>query len=89
MSTTTPTKPKLRPKRRRRKRADAPRCTQCGDQLAIRWRRRWWCVGCDAGQLFNVTGPANRCNRPATAEHESTYNNPAAPCARKCPENAP
>lgn len=51
-------KPKPTPsgkKSRRRKRSTLPPaeiCPDCGAEMAIRYRRRWWCVECHASELF-------------------------------------
>jgi len=46
--TTTPRKP-----RRRKVKADVPKCDRCGRELCVWWRGRAWCVRCDAGRLFD------------------------------------
>jgi hypothetical protein len=56
-TTTTPAKPRPKPKRRRR--ADVEHCPKCGDELAVRWRGRAWCVRCDATALFGGTEGAD------------------------------
>ena len=53
--TPTAAKPSSKPTRQTRRRTTAPdacRCPKCGDELAIYWRGRAWCVACDEAALF-------------------------------------
>jgi hypothetical protein len=37
---------------KRRKPSTANLCPTCDDELAVRWRGRWWCVTCDESEQF-------------------------------------
>jgi hypothetical protein len=50
--TTTPAKP--RPKPKRRKPSTAETCSTCGGELCVFWKCRAWCVSCDARLLFGT-----------------------------------
>lgn len=55
----SPARPKTKQKSKRgnrKRRVISDLCPACGDERAIRWRGRGWCVVCDAIALFGGGG---------------------------------